>query len=109
MKLNKYNNIKITIDNLKFDSKREAARFSVLKLLERGNLISDLKLQVKFELAPSVVVAGRKKPALKYICDFTYVENGKLVIEDVKGRLTDIYVLKRHLMKSVYGIDIKET
>ena len=107
--MSKYNNIKTEFDGVKFDSKKEAARYAVLRLLERGNVITDLNLQVPFELAPSVIVAGRKKPALRYICDFTYFEAGKLVIEDCKGALTDLYKAKRHLMKSVYNIDILET
>lgn len=105
----KYNNTKTIVDNIKFDSKREAARYSVLKLLERTKIITELKLQVPFELAPSVIINGRKKPALRYFADFTYVENGRLIINDVKGRLTDVYIIKRHLMQSVHNIDILET
>lgn len=107
--MNKYRNVKTFVDDIKFDSKREAARYNDLKILEQAKVISDLKLQVPFELAPSVHVAGRKKPALRYVSDFTYVENGKLVINDVKGKLTDVYILKRHLMMSVHGLEILET
>ena len=106
----KYNNIKTEFDGIKFDSKKECARYAVLRLLERGKVISDLKLQVSFELAPSVIVAGRKRPPLRYICDFTYIENGQLIVEDVKGgSLTQAYIIKRHLMASVHGIKILET
>ena len=105
--MNKYRNIKTEFDGIPFDSKKEAARYAVLKLLERGKAISDLKLQVAFELAPSVVIAGRKRPALRYIADFVYVENGKQVIEDVKGMLSDVYKIKRHLMK-LQGYEIRE-
>ncbi len=105
--MNKYRNKKTVFDGVPFDSKREAARYAVLKLLERGKVITDLQMQVPFILAPSVIVAGRKKPPLKYIADFVYMENGKQVIEDVKGVLTDVYVIKRHLMM-VNGYEIKE-
>ena len=107
--MSKYRNIKTEFDGLKFDSKKEAARYAVLRLLERGNVISELNLQVPFEIAPSVVIAGRKKPALKYIADFTYRKDGQWIVEDVKGALTDLYKAKRHLMKSVHNIDILET
>lgn len=106
----KYNNTKTKFDGITFDSKREAARYEVLKLLERHKVITDLKLQVPFVLAPSVVVAGRKKPALKYMADFVYMQDGKQVIEDVKGGpLTQVYIVKRHLMKSVHNYSILET
>ncbi len=107
--MNKYNNIKKEFDGVLFDSKKEMARYAVLKLLACGNVISDLKLQVPFELAPSVIVAGRKKPALRFVADFVYHENGKQVVEDVKGVLTDVYKIKRHLMKSIHNIEIYET
>lgn len=107
--MNKYHNKKVIVDGLKFDSKSEACRYQVLKKLENNNVISDLRLQVVFDLAPSVVINGRKKPALKYKADFVYNHNGKKIVEDVKGVLTAVYKIKRHLMKSVHGIDILET
>ena len=98
------------MDGITFDSKKECARHAVLKLLERSKVISDLILQVSFELAPSVIVAGRKRPPLCYIADFTYFEEGQLIVEDVKGgALTQAYIIKRHLMKSVHNVDILET
>ena len=109
LKNNKYKNKPTLVDGIRFSSAKEAARYAVLKLLERGKVISDLQLQVSFELAPSVIVAGRKRPPLRYICDFTYFEAGKLVVEDVKGVLTDVYIIKRHLLKCVHNIDILET
>ena len=108
MKL-KYNNLKTVVDGIKFDSKRESMHYLNLKLLERGKVITDLKLQVPFDLAPSVIINKRKKPALRYFADFTYSENGKFVVNDVKGVLTDTYIIKRHLMKHLYDIDIYET
>ena len=44
----KYNNIKTVIDGIIFDSKKEAKRYSELKLLEKAGLIGSLQLQVKF-------------------------------------------------------------
>lgn len=48
--------------------------------------------------------------AVKYIADFTYRENGQLVVEDVKSDATrtDAYKIKKKLMLSVYGVRIKE-
>tara|TARA_R110001592_G_scaffold107314_2_gene300528 strand:- start:654 stop:980 length:327 start_codon:yes stop_codon:yes gene_type:complete len=106
--MNKFRAKKTIVDEIAFDSKAEARHYSRLKLLERAGQISDLKLQVVFELAPSVRVAGRKRPPIKYIADFTYIENGELVVCDVKGMITPVYSLKRHLMMAVHGLDILE-
>lgn len=93
---------------MSFDSKREFARYLELALHERVGQISDLRRQVVFELAPAVVIQSRKRPALRYIADFVYQDGaGKAVIEDVKGKLTEGYRIKRHLM-AVLGFEIKE-
>lgn len=107
--MNKYRNQKTTIHGKTFSSKRESQRYCELLLLERSGAICELKLQVVYILAPSVVIHGRKRPAMKYICDFVYVQDGKEVCEDVKGMRTAVYICKRHLMKSVHGVEIKET
>jgi hypothetical protein len=43
------------------------------------------------------------------VADFTYMEDGKLVVEDCKGFKTDVYKIKKKLMLWVHGIRIKET
>lgn len=109
MKNIKYKNVKTTVDGIKFDSKKEAARYSELKLLQKLGKIKSLELQKVFVLAPSVVINGRKRPPLKYICDFYYVDGLRgFVVEDVKGVKTASYVIKRHLMMSTLGIKINE-
>ena len=50
---NKYQNKKITIDGVKYDSKKEARRWQELKLLEKAGEIYDLRRQVKFVLIPA--------------------------------------------------------
>jgi hypothetical protein len=78
-------------------------------MLGKAKKITDLQLQVKYELAPSVVIQGRKRPPIRYVADFVYMQDGKRVVEDVKGMLTPVYKLKRHLMATVHGIEILET
>ena len=46
--MNKYFNKKITVDGIKFDSKKEANRYNELKLLKRAGLIEELELQKTF-------------------------------------------------------------
>ena len=107
--MNKYMAKKTYVDGICFASKKEAARYVDLKRIESAGYISNLRLQVKFELAPSVVLNGRKRPPIRYIADFVYDKSGSQIVEDVKGILTPIYRLKKHLMKSVHGIDIVES
>lgn len=105
----KYKNQPTTVGEVSFDSKAEARRFLYLQRLEQAGEISDLQRQVAFELAPSVTVAGRKRPPLRYLADFTYrAKDGTLTVEDVKGAVTDAYRIKRHLMAAVHGIEVKE-
>lgn len=108
-KQSKYRNQKVTIDGITFDSKREGERYRQLSMLESAGKIQYLTLQPVYELAPAVTIQGKKKQALRYVADFRYIENGKTVVEDVKGMKTDIYIIKRHLMKHLHGIDILET
>jgi hypothetical protein len=108
----KYGNKKTKFDGVTFDSRREAARWSHLLLLQRAGRISELRRQVSYELAPSVKFEGaaRAKPALRFIADFEYVEAGARIVEDVKSEPTakkEAFVIKRHLMKSVHGIDVR--
>lgn len=106
--MSKYGNMKTEVDGIVFDSKAEAKRYALLKMLQRAGQISDLRLQVPFELVRGVRIGGRSRPAIKYIADFVYLQGGKQVVEDVKGMLTPVYRLKRHLMMAVYGIEIME-
>jgi hypothetical protein len=106
---NKYhNNITKTFDGNVHDSRKEATRWSELLILERAGLISDLKRQVKYELIPKQ--DGER--AVFYVADFEYIENGKKVVEDVKGYKEGlayrVFVIKRKLMLYVYGIKVKE-
>lgn len=80
-----------------------------LSLLERSGRIQSLREQVVYVIVPSCVVQGRKRPPIRYIADFVYIQDGKEVVEDCKGMRTDVYRIKRHIMKALLGIDIFET
>lgn len=105
----KYKNTRVEFNGETFDSKRELARYRELVLLQRAGEISGLRRQVSFALSPSVVIQGKKRPALRYVADFVYLPlaSDTVVVEDVKGRLTEGYRIKRHLMAAL-GIEIKE-
>jgi len=103
--LNKYNAKKTTIDGITFDSKKEGARYSELKLRlrDKNNPITNLKLQPKFKCVVN------DKTICTYIADFRYLENDKLVVEDTKGFKTPVYRLKKKLVEALFGIEILET
>lgn len=110
---NKFNAQRIEKDGMKFDSVKEYKRYIELTALMQRGEISELKCQVKFELAPKVKIEGEKraKPALRYFADFTYLKDGVQIVEDVKSagtRNLPSYRNKKHLMKTVHDIDIRE-
>lgn len=98
-----------------YDSKREARRADVLKLMLKQGLISELQEQVPFVLCPKQegkdfkgkIICLRRE--MKYIADFVYIENGNTIVEDCKGMRTKEYKRKKRLMKKLFDIDIKET
>ncbi len=102
-KRNKYGAVRTTIDGITFHSKKEAARYEVLRDMLRDGKITDLRLQVSHQ----ITVNGFK--VCRYISDFEYTEDGKPIVEDVKGRITDVYRLKKKLMAACLGIEIRET
>lgn len=118
--MSKFHSRKITADGITFDSRKEYLRYKELLLLERAGAIQKLQRQVKYLLIPSQFgmvddpMTGRRKRVClerecNYIADFTYHENGELVVEDVKGFKTPEYKIKRKLMLHNYGIQIRET
>lgn len=109
MAMPKYRNKKVIHDGIKFDSKKEAIRYSQLKMFEKAGLISNLQLQKEFVLIPAQKIDGKVvERACKYKADFVYIEDGKMVVEDTKGFKTPEYIIKRKLMLFVHGIQIKE-
>lgn len=104
-KKSKYHAVKTVLDDIKFDSKKEAKRYIQLKQMERAGLIENLQLQVPFVLVDKSCYGHE----IKYVADFVYNENGVEIVEDVKGVKTPVYRLKKRLLAERYGIKIKET
>ena len=124
--MSKYHNKKVTVDNIEFDSVKEAKHYKKLKDMEQAGKIKDLRLQVKYELIPKQVevkeryskkTGKRIKDDVKtlelpvyYIADFVYtdVEKNEVVVVDTKGFRTPDYIIKRKLLLYRYGIKINE-
>jgi len=105
----KYNNHKIVIDGIKFDSEHEASIYADLKLLERGGLIHHLQLQVPFIVLDGYEINHKKIRPVKYIADFVFTnEKGNTEVWDAKGMKTEVYKLKKKMFEQRYQIEIRE-
>jgi hypothetical protein len=109
----KYRNKKVTVNGITYDSKKEARRHGELLLLERTGQITKLERQVKYVLIPSQRINSKVvEREVSYIADFRYIQNGELIVEDVKSEITrkePTYVLKRKMMLYFHGIQIRQT
>jgi len=98
----KYRNIPITVNGIKFDSKAEYKRFVELESLQKAGKISNLQMQKDFELQPSFQDnQGEKRRSIKYIADFVYKENGAIIVEDLKSKITaedSTYIIKKKML-----------
>ena len=109
---NKFGAVKKVVDGIEFDSTKEGNRYAQLKLLIRAGKIRDLRLQVRYDLIPSQKFRdGKTMIGTYYLADFVYFDcdKGYEVVEDVKGKKTDVYQIKRKLMKLILDIEIFET
>ena len=105
----KYHNKRTVVDGITFDSKHEADRYIELSILLKAGVISDLRLQVPFELIPTIRINGETLRSTKYLADFVYKDkNGNEIVEDAKGMKTDVYKLKKKLMAYIHHISIHE-
>ena len=111
-------------DGIKFRNEKVRDRYLFLKKLENQRVIRELFIQKRVTVIPKVYegyttepVACKKPRVIQqasyYYADFTYVRDGKLVVEDVKngdgsGKLTNSYLLKKKLMLLFHKIVVKE-
>jgi len=78
--------------------------------MQQAGEIEDLKHHVHFDLLPAQDVNGRKERPVRYEADFTYMKDGKLVVEDVKSGPTKTkeFILKRKMMLFFHKIEVIE-
>lgn len=111
LRKSKYGAMKTVVDNVTFDSKREADYYRQLKLLKKAGEITDIQLQPKYLLVESYKhpATGKKIQPAHYVADFlvTYPD-GRTEVIDVKGMKTPLYKFKKKLFESKYGIAIRE-
>lgn len=118
---NKYHAKKVVFDGITFDSKKEGLYYLKLKDMERRGEISELRLQVPYELLPTIyrdevvhlktknkVVKRLIQRAVTYVADFVYVQDGKEMVIDAKGMRLPDYILKKKMMLALKGIEVIE-
>jgi hypothetical protein len=100
----KYGNIPQRVDGIFFHSKKEARHYKTLKAMQQAGIIRDLETQPVFRLEVNGVFIA------KYISDFRYwdIELDREIICDVKGHRTQLYKIKKRLMKAIHGIEVEE-
>lgn len=118
----KYGNKKAKANGRVFDSRTERSRYYTLQMLEKAGEISDLRMQVPFELIPAIyetvevqlktktkLVQKQVQRPTHYVADFVYKDkDGNEVVEDSKGFRTAEYLLKKKMMRAFLGITINE-
>jgi hypothetical protein len=101
----KYNNERVQLDGIWFDSKREAAYYANLKQREKAGEVSAVELQRSFALlGPQGLLMAT------YRCDFAFIDHtqgDRFRVVDVKGVETKEFRLKKRMMKALLGIDVE--
>ena len=104
-KKRKYNNKKVEIDEIKFDSKDESLYYLYLKKCKAIGSIIDFELQPKYELIPKFKYMGENRRAITYAPDFKIINSdGSIHVIDVKsmGTATQQGELRRKLFEYKY-------
>ena len=110
--MSKFHNKKCFAFGLAFDSIKERDRYLYLRDRQKNREIDMLETQKKFVIVESQQIGRRRLREAVYIADFFYIENGKPVVEDVKGYKKgpayNLFALKKKLMLQKYGIFVRE-
>lgn len=96
------------IDGKWFASEAEAVRYEQLLAMQEAGLIEGLETQPKYEVRINNVLIT------SYLADFRYRavddlgRTTKVVVEDVKGMVMDLYKLKKKMVEAQHGVEIIE-
>ncbi|WP_245384542.1 DUF1064 domain-containing protein [Rhizobium leguminosarum] len=103
-KRSKYGATKTMVDGITFDSKREAAYYSELKIREKAGEVSGLALQRPFP----IIINGQSVG--KFLSDFAFIDHtqeDRLRVIDVKGMDTPLSKFKRKCVEAFYQIKVE--
>lgn len=102
-KPSKYRAVKTQIDGHRFDSKKEAQVYEVLRQREEAGDISGLTLQ------PLIPVHINGELVCNYKADFAYFDKKRVLhVVDAKGMHTPVYRLKKKMVEADTGLRIEE-
>jgi len=93
----KYHNTPVTLDGIKFASQAESRRYSELLLREIAGEIHNLRVHPSYLLQTGFKRDGKTYQPITFVADFEYVEEGKVIVEDVKGVVTPTFRIKEKL------------
>jgi hypothetical protein len=103
---NKYHNIKTEYKGDTYDSKKEADYAVLLDTMKRAKGVDRVlswERQVPYKIKIDKILI------CTYYCDFVVkYADGRIEHIDVKGVKTDVYKIKKKLVKALHNIDILE-
>lgn len=105
---------RVEVDGIRFASKKEAARYQQLKLLEKAGDITHLEVHPKFKIVingsplryPRTPKGKRGREVIAEM-DFAYFQGQQRVVEDTKGIDETVSRLKRALVQHIYGVEVR--
>lgn len=94
----KYNNKRVELDGIKFQSIIESEYYAYLMIMKKTFDVTHFLMQVPF------LLPGGKK----YLLDFlVFYRDGKVDYVDTKGVVTDVFKLKKSIVEDIYPIKIR--
>lgn len=96
----KYNNHPTTVDGIRFDSKKEARYYEHLKIRRAAGEVAYFLMQVPIRLPGGT----------KYVVDFVeFFADPTRPPEyvDVKGKKTDVFLIKKREVEAIYPIKVQ--
>ena len=102
----KYGAKRTMVDGVLFDSKAEGAYYSMLKMREKAGEVSAVELQ-----RPFPILGPKGELICTYKADFCFWDHkaDRFRVVDVKGVETDVFKLKRKMMRILLGIEVETT
>ncbi len=93
------------------DSIRESRRCNDLHVLQKAGQISGLEIHPKFRFSINGAdVKLDNGHVAGYTADFSYIENNREIVEDVKGFIVRDFPLRAAIFRTLYpGIELRVT
>lgn len=104
----KYNNKKVTVDGITFDSEMEYRYYKYLKQLEQQGIISEFLMQKEYIVFEGYTKDGKKVLPIKYKADFeVHYPDNRVEVIDIKGFETPDFKLKKKLFEYRFPFKLK--